>query len=72
MFNSWRTSVIVISVFVVLSVIAGILIAVFAHKNKGKMLVFLLFNLFFLQIRQYGFIFKARQVYLYRTFHTQW
>ncbi len=43
MFNSWRTSVIVISVFVVLGVIAGILIAVFAHKNKGKMLVFLLF-----------------------------
>ncbi|XP_016381174.1 butyrophilin subfamily 1 member A1-like isoform X1 [Sinocyclocheilus rhinocerous] len=31
MFNSWRTSVIVI---VVLSVIAGILIAVFAHKNR--------------------------------------
>ncbi len=43
MFNSWRTSVIMISVFVVLGVIAGILIAVFAHKNKGKMLVFLLF-----------------------------
>ncbi|KAF4116575.1 hypothetical protein G5714_004064 [Onychostoma macrolepis] len=34
MFNSWRTSVIMISVFVVLGVIAGILIAVFAHKNK--------------------------------------
>uniref|UniRef100_A0A8C1SUM3 Ig-like domain-containing protein n=1 Tax=Cyprinus carpio TaxID=7962 RepID=A0A8C1SUM3_CYPCA len=34
MFSSWRTSVIMISVFVVLSVIAGILIAVFAHKNK--------------------------------------
>ncbi|XP_050959738.1 butyrophilin subfamily 1 member A1-like [Labeo rohita] len=34
MFNSWRTSVILISVFVVLSVIAGILIAVFAHKNE--------------------------------------
>ncbi|KAF4116579.1 butyrophilin subfamily 1 member A1-like [Onychostoma macrolepis] len=34
MFNSWRTSVTVISVFVVLGVIAGILIAVFAHKNK--------------------------------------
>ncbi|XP_016091451.1 butyrophilin subfamily 1 member A1-like isoform X2 [Sinocyclocheilus grahami] len=34
MFHSWRTSVIVISVFVVLSVIAGILIAVFAHKNR--------------------------------------
>ncbi|XP_050958582.1 erythroid membrane-associated protein isoform X2 [Labeo rohita] len=34
MFNSWRTPVIVISVFVVLSVIAGILIAVFYHKNK--------------------------------------
>ncbi|KAL1279030.1 hypothetical protein QQF64_025703 [Cirrhinus molitorella] len=31
MFNSWRTSVIVISVLVVLSVI---LVAVFAHKNK--------------------------------------
>ncbi|XP_073693441.1 butyrophilin subfamily 1 member A1-like isoform X2 [Garra rufa] len=36
MFNSWRTSVIVISVCVVLSVIAGILIAVFAHKNKER------------------------------------
>ncbi len=35
-----------ISVFVVLCVIAGILIAVFAHKYKGKMLVFLLFNFF--------------------------
>uniref|UniRef100_A0A9J7XA88 Butyrophilin subfamily 1 member A1-like n=1 Tax=Cyprinus carpio carpio TaxID=630221 RepID=A0A9J7XA88_CYPCA len=34
MFSSWRTSVIMISVFVVLSVIAGILIAVFAHKNR--------------------------------------
>ncbi|RXN12760.1 butyrophilin subfamily 1 member A1-like isoform X1 [Labeo rohita] len=34
MFNSWRTSVIMISVFAVLSVIAGILIAVFAHKNR--------------------------------------
>ncbi|XP_058624312.1 butyrophilin subfamily 1 member A1-like [Onychostoma macrolepis] len=34
MFNSWRTSVIMISVFVVLSVIAGILIAAFAHKYK--------------------------------------
>ncbi|XP_050957038.1 butyrophilin-like protein 10, partial [Labeo rohita] len=39
MFNSWRTPVIVISVFVVLSVIAGIvLIAVFVHKNRGKIL----------------------------------
>ncbi|XP_073702770.1 butyrophilin-like protein 3 [Garra rufa] len=37
MFNHWRTSVILISVFVVLSVIAaGILIAVFAHKNKER------------------------------------
>ncbi|XP_050957491.1 butyrophilin-like protein 3 [Labeo rohita] len=36
MFSSWRTSVILISVFVVLSVIAGILIAVFAHKNKER------------------------------------
>uniref|UniRef100_A0A673NBU4 Ig-like domain-containing protein n=1 Tax=Sinocyclocheilus rhinocerous TaxID=307959 RepID=A0A673NBU4_9TELE len=44
MFNSWRTSVIVI---VVLSVIAGILIAVFAHKNRGKILVFLLFYIFY-------------------------
>ncbi len=35
-----------ISVFVVLGVIAGILIAVFAHKYKGKMLVFLLFYFF--------------------------
>ncbi|KAK2916827.1 hypothetical protein Q8A67_001201 [Cirrhinus molitorella] len=34
MFNSWRTSVIMISVFAVLSVIVGILVAVFAHKNK--------------------------------------
>ncbi|KAF4116578.1 hypothetical protein G5714_004067 [Onychostoma macrolepis] len=38
MFNSWRTSVIMISVFVVLSVIAGILIAAFAHKYKGGFL----------------------------------
>uniref|UniRef100_A0A671RV81 Ig-like domain-containing protein n=1 Tax=Sinocyclocheilus anshuiensis TaxID=1608454 RepID=A0A671RV81_9TELE len=44
MFHSWRTSVIVI---VVLSVIAGILIAVFAHKNRGKILVFLLFYIFY-------------------------
>ncbi|XP_067237403.1 butyrophilin subfamily 2 member A1-like isoform X2 [Chanodichthys erythropterus] len=36
MFNSWRTSVIMISVFVVLSVIAGILIAVFAHKYREQ------------------------------------
>ncbi|KAK7167165.1 hypothetical protein R3I94_001536 [Phoxinus phoxinus] len=35
MFISWRTSVIVISVFVVLVGIAGILIAVFAHKNRA-------------------------------------
>ncbi|XP_026117376.1 butyrophilin subfamily 1 member A1-like isoform X3 [Carassius auratus] len=34
MFISWRTPVILISVFVVLSMIAGILIAVFVHKNK--------------------------------------
>ncbi|XP_026117378.1 erythroid membrane-associated protein-like [Carassius auratus] len=34
MFSSWRTSVIMISVAVVLSVIAGILIAVFARKNR--------------------------------------
>uniref|UniRef100_A0A8C2INC8 Ig-like domain-containing protein n=1 Tax=Cyprinus carpio TaxID=7962 RepID=A0A8C2INC8_CYPCA len=47
MFNSWRTSVIMISVAVVLSVIVGILIAVFAHKNRGKMLVFLLFYIFY-------------------------
>ncbi|KAK9978469.1 hypothetical protein ABG768_020220 [Culter alburnus] len=35
MFNSWRTSVILISVIVVLIVIAGILIAAFAHKNRA-------------------------------------
>ncbi|XP_039542338.1 butyrophilin subfamily 1 member A1-like [Pimephales promelas] len=35
MFISWRTSVILMSVFVVLVVIAGILIAVFAHKNRA-------------------------------------
>ncbi|XP_016149293.1 butyrophilin subfamily 1 member A1-like isoform X2 [Sinocyclocheilus grahami] len=35
MFNSWRTSVILISVSVVLSVIAAILIAVFARKNRA-------------------------------------
>ncbi|XP_059414910.1 butyrophilin subfamily 1 member A1 isoform X6 [Carassius carassius] len=34
MFSSWRTSVIMISVAVVLSVIVGILIAVFARKNR--------------------------------------
>ncbi|XP_026066066.1 butyrophilin subfamily 2 member A1-like [Carassius auratus] len=34
MFISWRTSVIMISVAVVLGVIAGILIAVFARKNR--------------------------------------
>ncbi|XP_077086699.1 butyrophilin subfamily 1 member A1-like, partial [Siphateles boraxobius] len=34
-FISWRTSVILISVFVVLNVIAGILIAVFAHKRRA-------------------------------------
>uniref|UniRef100_A0A672N4Z1 Ig-like domain-containing protein n=1 Tax=Sinocyclocheilus grahami TaxID=75366 RepID=A0A672N4Z1_SINGR len=45
MFNSWRASVILIVLVVVLSVIAGILIAVFVHKNGGKMLVFLLFYL---------------------------
>uniref|UniRef100_A0A8C2FMQ1 Ig-like domain-containing protein n=1 Tax=Cyprinus carpio TaxID=7962 RepID=A0A8C2FMQ1_CYPCA len=43
MFSSWKTSVIMISVAVVLSVIAGILIAVFAHKNRGKILVFLFY-----------------------------
>uniref|UniRef100_A0A671SR86 Ig-like domain-containing protein n=1 Tax=Sinocyclocheilus anshuiensis TaxID=1608454 RepID=A0A671SR86_9TELE len=47
MFNSWRTSVILISVSVVLSVIAAILIAVFARKNRGKMLVFLIFYIFY-------------------------
>ncbi|XDV47033.1 hypothetical protein PO909_016781 [Leuciscus waleckii] len=36
MFNSWRTSVILISVMVVLVVIAGILITVFAHKNREQ------------------------------------
>ncbi|XDV12415.1 hypothetical protein PO909_001105 [Leuciscus waleckii] len=35
MFISWRTSVILISVFVVLVVIAGILIAVFVHKKRA-------------------------------------
>ncbi|XP_056117735.1 butyrophilin subfamily 1 member A1-like [Rhinichthys klamathensis goyatoka] len=35
MFDSWRTSVILISVCVVLIVIAGILIAVFAHKKRA-------------------------------------
>ncbi|XP_056306064.1 butyrophilin-like protein 3 [Danio aesculapii] len=35
MFASWRTSVIVISVFSVLSVIAGILIAVTVQKNRA-------------------------------------
>ncbi|KAG1968943.1 butyrophilin subfamily 3 member A2 [Pimephales promelas] len=34
-FISWRTSVILMSVFVVLIVIAGILIAVFTHKNRA-------------------------------------
>ncbi|XDV12407.1 hypothetical protein PO909_001099 [Leuciscus waleckii] len=34
-FISWRTSVILISVFVVLVVIAGILIAAFAHKKRA-------------------------------------
>ncbi len=59
MFNSWRTSVIVISVCVVLGVIAGILIAVFAHKNKGKMLVFFLLN-FFKQIRHHWIYFRGK------------
>ncbi len=59
MFNSWRTSVIVISVCVVLGVIAGILIAVFAHKNKGKMLVFLLLD-FLKQIRHHGIYFQGK------------
>ncbi|XP_077078572.1 butyrophilin subfamily 1 member A1-like [Siphateles boraxobius] len=35
MFISWRTSVILISVFVVLIVIAGILIVVFSHKHRA-------------------------------------
>ncbi|CAM4335945.1 unnamed protein product [Leuciscus chuanchicus] len=35
MFISWRTSVILISVLVVLVVIAGILIAVFVHKHRA-------------------------------------
>ncbi|XP_073693432.1 butyrophilin subfamily 1 member A1-like isoform X1 [Garra rufa] len=35
-FSSWRTSIILISVFVVLSVFAGILIAVCAHKNRER------------------------------------
>ncbi len=48
-----------ISVFVVLCVIAGILIAVFAHKNKGKMLVFLLLH-FFKQIRHHGIYFRGK------------
>jgi len=34
------------SVFVVLIVIAGILIAVFTHKNRGNVLVYLLFYMF--------------------------
>ncbi|KAI2647503.1 Butyrophilin-like protein 3 [Labeo rohita] len=45
-YSSWRTSIILISVFVVLSVTAGILIAAFAHKNRGKMLEFLLSYIF--------------------------
>uniref|UniRef100_A0A8C1P5K2 Ig-like domain-containing protein n=1 Tax=Cyprinus carpio TaxID=7962 RepID=A0A8C1P5K2_CYPCA len=72
MFHSWRTSVIMISVAVVLTVIVGILIAVFDHKNRGKMLVFLLFYIFYVKKGSMGILFKARQVYLYSTFHTQW
>ncbi|XDV12409.1 hypothetical protein PO909_001101 [Leuciscus waleckii] len=52
MFISWRTSVILILVIVVLVVIAGILIAVFVHKNRGKVLVFLLFYMFY--VNKYG------------------
>uniref|UniRef100_A0A673M979 Ig-like domain-containing protein n=1 Tax=Sinocyclocheilus rhinocerous TaxID=307959 RepID=A0A673M979_9TELE len=44
--SSSKTSVILIVLVVVLSVTAGILIAVFVHKNRGKMLVFLLFYIF--------------------------
>uniref|UniRef100_A0A671T9F2 B30.2/SPRY domain-containing protein n=1 Tax=Sinocyclocheilus anshuiensis TaxID=1608454 RepID=A0A671T9F2_9TELE len=36
MFNSWKTPVNLISVIVVVIVIAGLLIAVFVHKNRGK------------------------------------
>uniref|UniRef100_A0A671RVS0 Zgc:123297 n=1 Tax=Sinocyclocheilus anshuiensis TaxID=1608454 RepID=A0A671RVS0_9TELE len=43
MFISWRTPIILISVFVVLSMIAGILIAVFVHKNKGNILLVYVF-----------------------------
>uniref|UniRef100_A0A672S3J3 Immunoglobulin domain-containing protein n=1 Tax=Sinocyclocheilus grahami TaxID=75366 RepID=A0A672S3J3_SINGR len=42
-FISWRTPIILISVFVVFSMIAGILIAVFVHKNKGTILLFYVF-----------------------------
>jgi len=47
MFISWRTSVILITVIVVLVVIAGILIAVVMQRNRGKVLVFLLFYMFY-------------------------
>ncbi|XP_016381275.1 butyrophilin-like protein 3 [Sinocyclocheilus rhinocerous] len=39
MFISWRTPIILISVFIVLSMIAGILIAVFVHKNKVNVIL---------------------------------
>ncbi|KAI2644930.1 Butyrophilin-like protein 3 [Labeo rohita] len=38
-FSSWRTSIILISVAAVLSVIAGILIAVFARKNRVNVIL---------------------------------
>ncbi|RXN12757.1 butyrophilin subfamily 1 member A1-like isoform X2 [Labeo rohita] len=38
-FSSWRTSIILISVFAVLSVTAGILIAVFAPKNRVNVIL---------------------------------
>ncbi|KAI2644047.1 Butyrophilin-like protein 3 [Labeo rohita] len=37
-FNPWRTSVILSSIAVALIVIAGMLIAAFVHKNRGKIL----------------------------------
>uniref|UniRef100_A0A8C1M9B1 Ig-like domain-containing protein n=1 Tax=Cyprinus carpio TaxID=7962 RepID=A0A8C1M9B1_CYPCA len=68
MFNSWRTSVIMI---VVLSVIAGILIAVFAHKNRGKILVvFLLFYIFYVNKSEWGYFSRqGKFIYIVHFIH---
>ncbi len=69
LFHLWRTSAILFSVIVVLSGFAAVLIAVFVHKYRGKILVFELEShvLFISQstnsVQQWCFVSKSQSYY---------